>query len=99
MSTIVLSDAEVAFARDLAPHVLWASKCNNDEPSPVLTLEYELAVALVLRNKEYIEGRCGCSTSMAYSYVCKGRVREHADEVEWIDLVRDAIEGFNREAE
>ncbi|MGI5224016.1 hypothetical protein [Actinoallomurus sp. CA-142502] len=94
-----LTKAELEFARSLAPHVLWARRCNNDEPSPHLTLEQQLAIALILQNEKYIDKWCSSPAYMAYNYVCKGRTREHGDRVEWIKLIRDAVEGFNRESE
>lgn len=94
-----LTKADRAFARGLAPHVLWARQCNHDEPAEHLTREEQLAVALVLRNDEYISKLRFSPWAMAYAYVCKGRLGEYGDEVQWINLVRDAIDRFNREPE
>lgn len=94
-----LTKIELRFARELAPHVLWARRCNNNEPSFHLTEEQQLAIALVLKNDGYIDKWCSSPVNMAYKYVCKGRLREHGDHVEWINLIRDAVESFNREIE
>jgi hypothetical protein len=92
-----LTKVELEFARSFAPHALSARKCHNDEPSPYLTSEERLAVALVLSDRDYINKECSSPISMAYAYVCKGRLREFGDQVEWINLIRAAVGGFNRE--
>jgi hypothetical protein len=89
--------AEVKFARTLVDHVHWARGCNGGDPCADWPLEQRLAIALVLRNHAYIEkefSHIPYPVALAYVFVGKGRARPNADLVDWINIIRDAVEGF-----
>jgi hypothetical protein len=95
-----LSDAEVAFARDLADRVRWTREHNDEFPAPEWSRKESLAVALVLDKRDYLDTQFPhgllASNPMSYAldHVCRGTVRKGQDRIAWLRSIRDAVEDF-----
>lgn len=97
---LLLSDAEVAFARDLAGRVRWARENEDEFPAPEWSPKDCLAVVLVLDKSDYLAAQSyfvDNPVSYALDRVCRGMRLSCDDRIAWLHRIKDAVERFINE--